>query len=171
MFEILVLKPERVEVQFGFLGREKRGLRAGISFVVVCECRCVVAIVQVVVMNATLSSAVGSVGVAPRQLVALKSECKSSVHAARAVPSTKRSLASPSISASFSPAPARVEGTPHMRNAVANHDLHTPVVKLSAYSLEHSVPDFDSLLGRLSILDCNRSVLDTKPPCSSSSGC
>lgn len=79
-------------------------------------------------MNATLSSAVGSVGVAPRQLVALKSECKSSVHAARAVPSTKRSLASPSISASFSPAPARVEGTPHMRNAVANHDLHTPVV-------------------------------------------
>ena len=85
-------------------------------------------VLQVVVMNAALGAAVGGVGVAPRQS---KSECKSSVPAARTVPIVKRLLSFKSMSAAFSPALA-VEGASQMRNAVANHDLVTPVVSLAA---------------------------------------
>jgi len=78
-------------------------------------------------MNAALSSAFTTVGVAaPRQLAATKSECKS----LRAAPIIKRPLSFPSMNASFSRGLAMVEGASQMRNAVANHDLVTPVVSV-----------------------------------------
>lgn len=82
-------------------------------------------------MNAALSSAFGtSVAVAPRQQLAsaaTKSECKGLRQAA---PIIKRPVKFTSTSASFSMA----EGASQRRlNAVANHDLVTPVVSLALY--------------------------------------
>lgn len=88
-------------------------------------------VVQVAVMNAALRSASG--GVAPGQLCATRSECKSTVPASHAVPLPKRPLSFTSMSASFSPAPA--ERASHMWNAVANHV--TPVVSQFLFSSIH----------------------------------